>query len=359
MDVLIKNNIIKKNKMIVDIGTFATKVMEVHYAAKKITIMSARTIDNRQVMDNGEINYNELARKIYMEKRGTGKKDVSISLPANLCENKIINIKNKKESEIQKIIKKDHLNFGKANPLTHVIDYAFLGKREEQGDTVFYFLITAVQKSVVNEIIAAFNEYKMKIKTIVSSVYNQICLSKLFFDDYENLNRLFIDFGTRTTRITAFAEGCGVYTRNLDFGFNQIIEKLFQTQSLANKPEVVSAVNKVGYYMLEDTKGYECFNVGAYNNTIEDVSAELFKEIRRVIDLCESNDTEISKIYITGFVMPKMAEKIGEETGVKAQQVKFGVFDDKTGDGYILEIDDTQLGAEYSNALGLAIYPML
>lgn len=111
--------------------------------------------------------------------------------------------------------------------------------------------------------------------------------------------------------------------------------------------------------MLEDTKGYECFNVGAYNNTIEDVSAELFKEIRRVIDLCESNDTEISKIYITGFVMPKMAEKIGEETGVKAQQVKFGAFDDKTGDGYILEIDDTQLGAEYSNALGLAIYPML
>ena len=38
MDILIKNNIIKKNKLIVDVGMYETKVLEVHYEAKKITV---------------------------------------------------------------------------------------------------------------------------------------------------------------------------------------------------------------------------------------------------------------------------------------------------------------------------------
>ena len=51
MDVLIKNNIIKKNKLIVDIGMFETKVLEAHYEAKKITIINAKTIDSKGIVD--------------------------------------------------------------------------------------------------------------------------------------------------------------------------------------------------------------------------------------------------------------------------------------------------------------------
>lgn len=36
LDFLIKNNIIKKNKLIVDIGMYETKVLETHYEAKKL-----------------------------------------------------------------------------------------------------------------------------------------------------------------------------------------------------------------------------------------------------------------------------------------------------------------------------------
>ena len=43
------------------------------------------------------------------------------------------------------------MSFGRVNPITHVLDYAFLGKREEQGDSVSYYLISAVQKSVAHD----------------------------------------------------------------------------------------------------------------------------------------------------------------------------------------------------------------
>ena len=179
MDALIKNNVIKKNKMIVDIGMYETKVLEAHYEAKRITIVSAKTIDSKGIVDENGIDFSELASKIDEEFSDSCKRDVSVSLPSELCESKIITIKNKKKSEIPKIIKKDHMTFGRANPITHIVDYAFLGVREEDGDTVYYYLLSAVQKSVAAELVASFDKYKLKVKTIVSSVYNQICLSGL------------------------------------------------------------------------------------------------------------------------------------------------------------------------------------
>ena len=38
MDLLIKNNIMKRNKIIADVGTHTTKILDVHYASKEIYI---------------------------------------------------------------------------------------------------------------------------------------------------------------------------------------------------------------------------------------------------------------------------------------------------------------------------------
>ena len=248
LDFLIKNNIIKKNKLIIDIGMYETKVLETHYEAKRITVISAKTIASKGIVDENSIDFFELASRINEEFSGSGKRDVSVSLPSELCESKIISIKNKKKSEIPKIIKKDYMTFGRVNPITHIVDYAFLGMHEEEGDTVYYYLLSAVQKSVAAELVSSFERHKFKVKTIVSGVYNQICLSEIFFDEYEHLNRVFVDFGTNTTRITAFSEGKAVYTRNIDTGFNSYVKSLFTAQENAGKPEIIRALTNIGEF---------------------------------------------------------------------------------------------------------------
>ena len=82
MDILIKNNIIKKNKLIVDVGMYETKVLEVHYEAKKITVTDARTISSKGLVDENGIDFSELASVIDTEFSNAGKKDVSVSLPS-------------------------------------------------------------------------------------------------------------------------------------------------------------------------------------------------------------------------------------------------------------------------------------
>ena len=170
MDALIKNNIMKRDKIIVDVGVHTTKILDVHYVSKQIQIKGAECFESNFVVTDEGLDVDELARKVDIHTSGSGRKDISITLPDYLVESKIIQLKNKKESEVDKIIRREHMHFGKVSPLTHVIDYAFLGKREEAGDTVGYYLISAVKKSIAMDLVDAFAEYKMKITTISCGV---------------------------------------------------------------------------------------------------------------------------------------------------------------------------------------------
>ena len=186
----------------------------------------------------------------------------------------------------------------------HVI---MVGKREEAGDTVRYYLISAIQKSVATELVNAFSEYRMKITTISCGVYNQYCLSELYFNEYEHLNRLLIDFGTKNIRTTAFSQGVAVYTRTIDTGFDTYVTKLFESQAYAGKPDICEMLYSVGEKLTQTDKKQKnnmyLINDEEYLETINVVDSYICNEIKRVIDLCANNDVVISKIYYTGFVI--------------------------------------------------------
>ncbi len=363
MDILIKNNIIKRSKIIIDVGLFATKILDVRYAARKININSAKVIDSSFFVSREGYNFKELAKRVEEKTSGSGRKDITISLPSDICESKVIMIKNKKDSEIPKIIKKDYLTFAKVTPITHVVDYAFLGKREEQGDTVNYYLISAVQKSIVNDLISAFAEEKLKITTIVSGIYNQICLSELCFDEYEHLNRLFVDFGTNSIRVTAFAEGIAVYTRTIDIGFGTYEKLLFKSQESAGRTEIKKALTQAGTYTDLDSGIYgDMFSLldkDVYISCLNEVNENIMSEIDRVVDLCASNDITISKIYITGYIIKGLLEKLANHLNVECEHLSFGKCYEKEGKTYTLVSNDEDIDTEFTNAVGMAVYPMI
>ena len=139
-------------------------------------------------------------------------------------ESKIITIKNKKQSDIPKLIEKEYSVFSRVSTLTHVVDYAYLGKKEDNGDTVHYCLLAAVHKNTMLQLVEAFEENKLKITTVSFPIYDMICLSSLYQDDYDHLNRLMIDFGVGGTRVVAFSDGIPVYSRNIDIGFHTYVQ---------------------------------------------------------------------------------------------------------------------------------------
>lgn len=361
MDSLVKQNIIKKNKIIVDIGSKYIKVLSVHYAAKKITVTDAQRIDSTAMFQYG-INYAEIARAVSRAVKSKKNYEISVSLPTNLVESKIITIKNKKQSDIPKLIEKEYSSFGRVSPLTHIVDYAYLGKREESGDTVHYCLIAAVHKNTMQQLVEAFEGCKLKITTVSSAIYDMICLSSLYHDDYENLNRLMIDFGASGTRFVAFSEGIPVYSRSIDTGFNSYVERLFAVQEAAGKPDIIKALSGVGEVSLLTSehvnKYFKNLDKSIYFQTVADVSSKLMDELLRILTLCENNGVSITKIIYGGSVIGGFDKRL-KQIGIEIEKFDLDMCGEMQAKDFLLWIEEISVGSLYYSALGLAVSTML
>ncbi|NLB81695.1 MAG: pilus assembly protein PilM [Clostridiaceae bacterium] len=361
MDFLIKKNIIKKSKVIVDIGSKYIKILEVHYAGKKVTVTNAQKIDSTAMFQDG-INYADMAKEIRNIIGEQKKCEVSVSLPAHLVESKIVTVKNKKQTDIPKLMEKEYSAIGRVTPLTHILDYAYLGKKEENSDTVHYCLISAVHKNTMEQLVEAFLEYDLKITTVTFPTYNMICLSSLYHNDYENLNRLMIDFGASGTRVVAFSDGIPVYARNLDIGFQSYVEKLIAEQDLVGTPDIIKALKIVGEMSLlenEQTRKYfNSLDKTVYYKAVDHVSSKLISEIERIIELCENNGIGITKIIYGGSVINDFDKRL-KHLGFEVEKFDLDMCGDMQARDFLLWIEEISVGSLYFNGLGLAVSTML
>ena len=358
-DKLLKNNIIKAQKAIIDIGTDSTKVLEVSYTSKEINIDEAYFF---KVGYDGETSFTEIAKKIDEKLYGRQRKDVIVVIPANLTESKIISVKNKNNKDANKVVHKQCRTFGRSNPLTHVVTASFMGTREEQGDTVTYYLISSVQKGIMNELIEAFADFGMKITRVVSNQFNQVCLSELFADDFDNINRILVDFGNNESRITVFADKVAVYSRAIPIGFQSYVKKLFDANNSAGKKEILAALINIGEVEVdEDTEKEMLFNIGKsfYYESVSEVNKQFFKEFARILDMCTNSDIEISKVYISGFVLNGFLNSFMNNTEIDCELIRFENGEFKAGHGIIIDVQtEKPLSSRFTNAVGLSFCPL-
>ena len=361
MDFLIKNNITKGCKTVVDIGTYETKLMTVKYAAKNVNLENAEAFDSSSLYYGDDFNYDELARRVRMYSAGGGRHDIAITLPESMVENRIVSFKNRKEAELDKLIHKEYMTFGRVSPLTHVVDYAFLGKHDEGGDMVSYYLISAIRKNVAEDLVSAFENCNLKITTISCSTYNRYLLSELYFDDYEHLNRLVIDFGTNTTSVTALAGGVCVYSRNIGIGFESFVSEVIKGQRQAGRSEICDTLYKVGadFEEFQENKFYGSIYTAEYITAVKEVKERMLSEIGRITNMCSAGDTDISKIYYTGMCLKKLPEEMHSRLGVECEQIEIGMSGEKTGKGYLVCANDRDIDVRFSNAIAMAVYPMI
>ncbi|MDD6735888.1 MAG: pilus assembly protein PilM [Clostridiales bacterium] len=355
MDLLIKNNIIKQNRVIVDIGTFRTKVLEVKYEARNIYITSASSFDTSV---GGVISFAEIARRVRSVTSGAGQKNVVIILPGAYTENKIISMKNIKESDIDKAIEKE--GFAKASPATHEIDYAYLGKRDEQGDTIRYCLMAAAAKSIDNELVSEFLTCGLKVISVVSSIYAQINLSELFYDEYEHPNRLMVDFGKSSMRIAAISDGVAVYSRLIGLGRSSYEDEIFRAQQSAGKPEICEALEKIGCKPLltAHSKYFDTLDEMLYFDIVKRVNANILNELSRIADLCETNGITITKIFLTGRPIFGFEQAVKDKMKIECSVIDFRGIMEKEGRDFVVCFEP-DIDREYANAVGIAVNPFI
>lgn len=357
---IIKHNIAKGPKTVIDIGTDSTKLLKADYTSKRIKIHEAHLI---KIGYNGETSFSEIAETVADKLDYKEKKNIIVALPSALTESKIVAIKNKRKKDAEKIARKQCINFARSNPLTHVVDAVFIGSREEQGDTIAYYLISSVLKSNVTELITAFDDFGITISRIVSNAFNQVCLSEIFANDFDNINRILVDFGNTESKIMVFADKVGVYTRTIPIGFQSYVKKLFDENNTAGKKEILSALINIGEAEVDEEKAKEkLFNIGKsfYYESISEINKLFFKDFARILDMCTSSDIEVTKVYLSGYILDGFLESFTNNTEIECELIHFEPEELKVYQGIVIDIEtENPLNSRFTNAVGLSLCPLL
>ncbi len=356
MDLLVKQNIIKKNKVVIDIGEKYAKILFVNYEKGKVTIQSSYKVDVSSCFVEGNLTeVKELVRKIYNainRKQLTKAIEISISVPSYMVTQKIVPIKNTREKDIDKHIIKEYIKLGKVSPATHYIDWAYLGQREENGETINYCMISATPKTQITPMLEEFESRKLKVTMISFPEYNLISLSDLFCSDYENTVKMLIDFGMSSTRIIVVCDGACIYSREIEIGFNTFVGRLFSTFSNLGIPEILNILTEIGV----DRTAFlpEVYDKNEFFDIVEEIIKTFQNEIIRIIQLCEEDNISISKIVCISSIVDGMLDFF-KNNGMAVETFKISEESNLTGTGYRVISDDNQLDESFGSAIGLCI----
>ena len=308
MDYLIKKNIVKKNKVIVDVSKQQTRILGVHYAGGKVNVTGSYTFDTGERFDARAL-ATEVSGAIFHHAPDIKNGDIVLSIPSSLVQFRLESVKNTKLAEIDKYIRANH-QLNKAAEQTHIIDWTYLGEREEKADTVRYYLVAAVSRSEEYAIIEEFRKQRLNVTGITFAENNMVCLTDLWHDDYEYMNKLYIDIGAENSRVIVESGGVVVYSRLIDCGLS------------AGTP-----------------------------------ANELRNEIIRIIRMYGNDGTDISKIICLNKVPGGLFDDFAE-SGITVEIADCKMWYEMDGDGYLLSLTNRDIETEFALTVGAGLSAM-
>jgi hypothetical protein len=358
MDALVKKNIIKKNKVIIDIGHKYIKLLGVTYVNNKINITGSYKIDAAPFFFENELaNYRELVKSIndiISRKKLIKNGEISLSLPTGMVEHRIGSAKNIKLSNLSKNVV-SNIGLNKVSELTHNIDWSYLGQSEKNGDTHSYYLVSAINKSIINPLIKEFELKNFRVTTVSFSQNNMISFSDIYCNDFENTNKLYLDFGMNDTRIIVESGGTSIYSRTIDSGFNTFVDKLFSSFGYVPIPVLVEFVMNVG--LKRDKIPPDILNETKYFEVMDKVALQWQNELIRVIRLCENEGIAISKIICVNDVISGLMDNF-IENDIEVELFCSESVSELSGNGYTTLLDNSENYKIFGGAIGLAMATM-
>lgn len=356
MDMLIRNQFLKKNKIVIDIGHKKTKVLGVKYSGGNINITGTYIFDSSAFFQNSEEltdikGFVAMIDDLVNKQQYIQKGDILISFPSGMFDYRIIKLENVRDKDIKKRMEIENANWTKYNTNSHIIGWSLLGKRSINSEIVQYVIQTAVKKNIANAFSKEFENKGMKLTGITTSVDSTINFSQLYINDFEHSTKLLIDVGINHTQFILLNQDCIIDIRDIEFGFNSFIGELLMKCNIGIDMIIKLLNGESGIYELDDDEREKFIEVR--NRLIMYFSDEL----RRTYDKCDAENVTITKIIVIGDYIKGIFDNLEDivienpyfEEGEEYECENFNMVFDKT----------VYTPPQFCAALGTAIHTML
>lgn len=218
-------SLIKKNKVIIDIGTSIAKIIDVNISSNKVVVNKACRVSVENFISGGDISNVKGLVDILIETLKDNNikgKNLSLITPSKSLKYDIKKIPIMNNKELKEYVDLEMMEiFPKASNLTHSFDYMHFGDVLDIEDSYSMLGLFSIPKLSIQALINEFKLNKYKVCDIDTSVSSLYYLSRLY-NDYGFNDKLYIDIGNFSTEFIVLHQGVAVFARSVDKGLKDI-----------------------------------------------------------------------------------------------------------------------------------------
>lgn len=259
MDILVQQNLSKKNLIVVDIGFENIKVIEANVLRGKIKVTKSCMIPKSYKYFTGnELNMiKELVGDVMKKIRDEGmrSKEVRIVLPSICTQHKVVEAVAVKEKDLPSYVRNEAGSMlSKAASTINCTDWCVIGSNENGDESTKTCLIASVPRKIAFGLASEFEKLKANVTVMTIPLLSAKSICDLYKADYEHPVKLFVDFGATSIRMIVANAGNITMLREHHVGGHTITSEIYDELSkcVDGKSAKESFSVKAMYELLEN-----------------------------------------------------------------------------------------------------------
>lgn len=324
----LKMNVTSDHFLVIDIGSFSTKIMEVKRKKKLYSIEKTWSINEMAKFYKNKtiVSPNGIVEKIMEVIRfeNIKAKKIYLVFSTHKLQNKIVTLPKVEAKEIKSFVDLElQKQFPDANKLTDIIDYMPLGEFIKDSTVHTMTLISVIPNIESETIVKEFSKHKLSVTVIdvdlhlmgnisrlnhikeMQKVNEGISIQDTNQDEDSNgiiaLDTAIFEIGNETSNIVFTHNGVPIFTRSLTFGMSTIIKSIQNVLEVSIK-DAEWFLEEKGLKTEKDiSRGEERIDARFYNEVVESNMGNSLNEVFRSLQYVSSNfNVNIDKIIIVG-----------------------------------------------------------
>lgn len=291
--------------IIIDIGTYGAKVMEIKRRFKEYSIEKMFYLPemNKFFKSKDIINMNGIVENILnmLKVEEIKAKTVILSFTSNKMQSKVIKLPDIADKDMKSFIEIEYQKqFPNSSRLSDILDYMPVGKLKIQDQIGAMILVASFPIRESTNIVQEIESKRLNLKKIDVDV-NALGKTGIEFDS-ENVDRVVFDIGHETSHLVFIRDSTIVFSRPILYGTSNLAKALQVEEDITLK-DAERIIEETGVKTTEDVlvRGYKSISRETYNHLVDENLGSALNEAYRTFQFVNSNiGIDVDEIILTG-----------------------------------------------------------
>lgn len=237
------------NKLVVHIGESSIQLISFSVVGGKFEVTATYSFDSKPYFKSNDIiDTMQIAQDIKSlvnKEKLVNKGKIVLVLPDSFYDDRLVNVTDKKMTELGKYFETEYYQEQGFNITTSVSDWVYLSETEENGEIAKVCLVSSCLKRNIERILSDLSNCGFTMHSLYSHSYCAMNYSSIFDIDYSCRDRLIIKVDNDSTDCFVIKDNNTIYLRAIKSSKSGLIRNLVDNLNVTYE-EVIEIIDTIG-----------------------------------------------------------------------------------------------------------------